>query len=512
MATKSDASVIKQGQNVILKKGKNLRLYQVWKKRKVQLDKKHFCLDDAIGKPYGTTWEPSGKGLQQITPDCEPEEGDGQAGGADNRSINDDRHSQKLKDEDIKELRSQGKTGEVIIEQLVQNSKSFKDKTVYSQSKYLKRKREKHLMQFQILRPNTMLLCEMYGARAPSKNIHLRIDTLAQILTAANIQSGINVMMMETCQGLLLGAIMERMAGQGIVVQIHSENAPVMLAVDAYNFPNSYKDTLYSFPLDQLHLLDAEELLKDSPEESQNVAESQNTNAQQEKTTVNAIGQDQVTVDSIGQDQVTVDGDHLQMKSQHSEFLRDETSRLVTNDVHIGMEETTEQLSRGDEEVLMAACDTTGDPSSNSKDMECSSQTDGKQGLKRKCAVNPEKLARKQRRKEKQIRVGTLLHSTMMDTLVLACRFQPLPIFKALYKYLAPSRPFVVYCHYIEPLMECNEWLRNSGDAVAVNIRVTETWFREYQVLPERTHPHVNMSGTGGYILTGIKVCDEAQE
>ena len=46
--------------------------------RKVQLDKKHFCLDDAIGKPYGTTWEPSGKGLQQITPDCEPEEGDGQ--------------------------------------------------------------------------------------------------------------------------------------------------------------------------------------------------------------------------------------------------------------------------------------------------------------------------------------------------------------------------------------------------------------------------------------------------
>ena len=160
-----------------------------------------------------------------------------------------------------------------------------------------------------------------------------------------------------------------------------------MLAVDAYNFPNSYKDTLYSFPLDQLHLLDAEELLKDSPEESQNVAESQNTNAQQEKTTVNAIGQDQVTVDSIGQDQVTVGGDHLQMKSQHSEFLRDETSRLVTNDVHIGMEETTEQLSRGDEEVLMAACDTTGDPSSNSKDMECSSQTDGKQGLKRKCAV-----------------------------------------------------------------------------------------------------------------------------
>ncbi len=58
--------------------------------------------------------------------------------------------------------------------------------------------------------------------------------------------------------------------------------------------------------------------------------------------------------------------------------------------------------------------------------------------------------------------------------------------------------------------MECNEWLRKSGDAV--NIRVTETWLREYQVLPERTHPHVNMSGTGGYILTGIKVWNDTQE
>ena len=40
----------------------------------------------------------------------------------------------------------------------------------------------------------------------------------------------------------------------------------------------------------------------------------------------------------------------------------------------------------------------------------------------------------------------------------------------------------------------------------AVNVNLSETWLRSYQVLPERTHPTVNMSGGGGYLLTGIMV------
>lgn len=40
----------------------------------------------------------------------------------------------------------------------------------------------------------------------------------------------------------------------------------------------------------------------------------------------------------------------------------------------------------------------------------------------------------------------------------------------------------------------------------AVMCQLTESWFREYQVLPSRTHPTMSMSGTGGYILSGIKV------
>ena len=40
----------------------------------------------------------------------------------------------------------------------------------------------------------------------------------------------------------------------------------------------------------------------------------------------------------------------------------------------------------------------------------------------------------------------------------------------------------------------------------AVALQLQESWLREQQVLPGRTHPHMTMSTTGGYILSGIKV------
>ena len=35
---------------------------------------------------------------------------------------------------------------------------------------------------------------------------------------------------------------------------------------------------------------------------------------------------------------------------------------------------------------------------------------------------------------------------------------------------------------------------------------LTEGFLRQYQVLPGRTHPMMNMSGSGGFILSVIKV------
>lgn len=42
---------------------------------------------------------------------------------------------------------------------------------------------------------------------------HLRYDTLAQILTLGNIHAGSKIIVFETCAGLVLGSVMERMGG-----------------------------------------------------------------------------------------------------------------------------------------------------------------------------------------------------------------------------------------------------------------------------------------------------------
>jgi hypothetical protein len=57
----------------------------------------------------------------------------------------------------------------------------------------------------------------------------------------------------------------------------------------------------------------------------------------------------------------------------------------------------------------------------------------------------------------------------------------------------------------MEPLFECFQELQNQK--LAINLRLSDTWLREYQVLPNRTHPNMSMSQNGGFILTGVKLC-----
>jgi hypothetical protein len=56
----------------------------------------------------------------------------------------------------------------------------------------------------------------------------------------------------------------------------------------------------------------------------------------------------------------------------------------------------------------------------------------------------------------------------------------------------------------MEPLAHC--FLELQRNNLAINLRLTDTWMREYQVLPGRTHPHMTMSQNGGFLLTGIKL------
>lgn len=62
----------------------------------------------------------------------------------------------------------------------------------------------------------------------------------------------------------------------------------------------------------------------------------------------------------------------------------------------------------------------------------------------------------------------------------------------------------------VQPLAECFRYALDSGNAI--KLMLVDTWMREYQVLPMRTHPEMMMSSGGGYLLTGIRVVkDEAK-
>lgn len=62
--------------------------------------------------------------------------------GTDNRNIVDDGKSQKLTQDDIKALKDKGIKGEEIVQQLIENSTTFRDKTEFAQDKYIKRRRK----------------------------------------------------------------------------------------------------------------------------------------------------------------------------------------------------------------------------------------------------------------------------------------------------------------------------------------------------------------------------------
>ena len=100
---------------------------------------------------------------------------------------------------------------------------------------------------------------------------------------------------------------------------------------------------------------------------------------------------------------------------------------------------------------------------------------------------------------------GTAGSRKQCDSLIVACNYDPTHTLLTLLPYLEASSPFVVFYEYLESLVECFREIQRLG--LAINLRLTDTWMREYQILPNRSHPNMNMSQNGGFILTGVKLC-----
>ncbi|XP_039981462.1 tRNA (adenine(58)-N(1))-methyltransferase non-catalytic subunit TRM6 [Xiphias gladius] len=431
---------IKEGDFIVLKRGDIFKAMQIQPRKKVIFEKQWFFLDNAVGHLYSTTFEiVSGGTLQpQKLKDTESSS-DAKEAGTDNRNIVDDGKSQKLTRDDIETLKEQGLNGQEIIQQLIENSSTFRDKTEYAQDKYIKKKKKKYENTVTILRPSCRILAMMYHGREPGKICHLRYDTLAQMLTLANIHAGSKVLVFETCAGLVLGSIMERMGGYGSVIQMYPGSGPVRAGVESFGFPAHFQDMLHEFPICHVNALLAG------------------------------------TLDTTAKDPSA--------DKKHSNMAEEEEQN----------QPEAEQQGSPEEQSL----------ETNTSDDKGQDQEE-KEKDKRKEAKAQERKVKLEEKRKKLAAAATLLEGRNADGLVIASRFHPCPVLMGLLKFLSPSRPFVVYSQYKEPLIECYTKLKEHGGTV--NLRLTDTWLRHYQVLPNRTHPLLLISGGGGYLLSGTTV------
>lgn len=65
---------------------------------------------------------------------------------------------------------------------------------------------------------------------------NLREDSLGQILVYANIFAGAQVLVVDTCMGLVTGAIAERQAGNGRVIAGYEGQQPCADILRRFNF------------------------------------------------------------------------------------------------------------------------------------------------------------------------------------------------------------------------------------------------------------------------------------
>ncbi|NWW81353.1 TRM6 methyltransferase, partial [Climacteris rufus] len=416
--------------------------------RKIIFEKQWFYLDNAIGHVYGTTFEVTSGGNLQPKQEVEETTTETKEAGTDNRNIVDDGKSQKLTHDDIKALKDKGIKGQEIVQQLIENSTTFRDKTEFAQDKYIKKKKKKYEAVITIVKPSTRILSTMYYAREPGKINHLRYDTLAQMLTLGNIHAGNKMIVMETCAGLVLGAVMERMGGYGSIIQMYPGGGPVRAATSCFGFPKPFFDNLHEFPLSKVHsLLSGTFTTETLPEDSALMEEESNGLAEEKQTSL----------------QETEEEPSTEAAMEINPTEEQETMDINTEDV----------------------------------EFKENKEKENKENVR-------EKQIKQWERRKKLIEAAALLREKNADGLIVASKFHPAPLLLSLLEFVAPSRPFVVYCQYKEPLLECYTKLRERGGVI--NLKLSETWLRNYQVLPDRSHPKLTMSGGGGYLLSGITV------
>ncbi|CAL8466719.1 g6255 [Coccomyxa elongata] len=474
-----ESCIIREGDNAVLDiNGSHKTFVTVRRGSTVKMGKAMCCLDSLIGQYYGIQFELAADGQTLVFKRAKLERDDvatvdkWDANGTMNKNNSEllDRGdaNQNLKAKDIEAMREAGMGGEAIVEALLANSETYESKTHFAQAKYRKRKADKYMAQATLIRPTARSVAEAYFVKSPQKIQCMRADSLALLLSLANIGAHARVLVVETCGGLVTGAVAERMGGTGLIVSGYTGlKAPSLDVVRQFNFPASSKASMVTATITALlHC------------RSQPATEGACSGADQPAAAVETLpaqpAQDTAMADAGTGEQA---GDARTERLAESQCTDAATTVADTSTIGVVEEaEKGQNSTTGAEEVARIGAQSSAQQSASTS------------GSGREL---PEAV-------QQACRQG-------FDCCILASPLvQPLALLRKVLPLLAPSAAFAVFSNYLQPLAECMLALQVSKEALAVQLQ--ESWWREHQVLPGRTHPEMVISATGGYILTGYKV------
>ncbi|KAL3153820.1 hypothetical protein ABBQ32_013398 [Trebouxia sp. C0010 RCD-2024] len=469
-----DADIgIREGDTVILDmNGEKQAFLTVRRAGKVKVGKQLCSLEPIIGQPYGSVYQVSAD-TSELVRTKRPrtiewsslEEVD-----KDNSELLDvGAETQQLSTGDIAALRAAGKTGEEIVAALAKGSATFQGKTQFSQAKYKKKKHKKYTVLATIQRPTARSVCEAYFGKSSPKINHLRADSLAMLLSLANIGSHGRVLVLETCSGLVTAAVAERLGGFGHVCATYvADKCPPLEATRMLNFPESIRSSMSTASLATLLQYRHES----AAEEATQAAQAQGSGSE------GAAVEESV--------QQTLQAADALLDSQQVAGMNGSTMRGL-------LDARSEQPQ---EAVLAGLADSTQAPADPPGAQEILTE---KQREMKRMREEREAVAAATQKLLKSI------CKTGFDCCIVAAPSNhPSSVMAKLMPLLAPSASFAIFSNWQQPLAECHLALQQSKQAV--NLTLAESWWREYQVLPARTHPTMSTSGTGGYILSGTQI------
>ncbi|GLJ40363.1 hypothetical protein SUGI_0830410 [Cryptomeria japonica] len=468
--------------------------------RTLKIGKLKCSLTPMIGSPYGTLFQvergPKGPYLSRISASSkvqtlqedEAEKDHEKKDNKDNRALVDNNTAQKLSAEDISVMRSEGISGDRIVEALIENSSTFQNKTAFSQEKYRRKKQKKYSPRVLLRRPFARSICEAYFSKCPAKIGFLRLDTLSLLLSLANVGANSDVLVFDMVGGLITGAVAERLGGNGFVCNTYNDlRPPPMDIVGIFNFDESTSSRIVRVPMLELvsaHKKHMEQLMS-KIECDPGIMEASNMDANLSPK------------DSLSKDMLSIVPKSCSDKGSEQEEIPLETFLSECKTSH-GMH--AEQNECNMQELEISEIDL--QPNDLSK-KNCKQEIGS--GVSPK--VNKTVKAGRQATSEDTL---SWAENGFTSLIVAAPDFDPWTVVKQTLPLLSFSAPFVIYYQYLQPLAECMNKLQ--VERMAVALQISEPWLREYQVLPSRTHPHMQMSSSGGYILSGIRICSSENQ